>query len=401
MSGDFQALIKTAILDEATFIRAVFRGQRRGEVVPWPEVELRPVLIKNERHLQLSYIEDKQHITKNFREAAVAAQIEVLLQLPFKNYRVERSTGNFHVQLTKKGKAIIHREKGQPAATAPNLAHDRSKNYLLNGPESRPFLQAVGIMARNGQIIAAMQRKLRQINEFLKLVDDSLAAATWPAGQPLQVVDFGCGSGTLTFAMYHYLAELRGLPTHLTGVDLKTTLIEKLRQTGQALDWSTMTFRAGRIIDFQPEQPAQIVLALHACDTATDEALAQAIAMHSDYIFCAPCCHHHLQQQLRQQPTPPPFGPVLRHGILRERMGDILTDALRALILGIMGYKTEIIEFVSSDHTAKNLMIRAVKSGPTGDPASLAEYQALKAWWQVEPYLEEILGERLRRYLAQ
>ncbi|MEM7345559.1 MAG: methyltransferase, partial [Chloroflexota bacterium] len=190
-----------------------------------------------------------------------------------------------------------------------------------------------------------------------------------------------------------YLNNMVRVPTHLVGVDVRADLLEKHQQRLRELDWVNMTFDPSPIIDFQPTLPPNIILALHACDTATDDALAQGLHWQSNYIFSVPCCHNHLQQQLREQPAPPPFQPVLRHAILRERLGDILTDTFRVAILRMMGYQTDIVEFVSTEHTAKNLMIRAVRSMKPGQPHFVQEYQALKAFWQVTPYLETRLKE--------
>ena len=398
MSEEFKQLIRSHILDEATFVQATFAGQRRGEDLPWEQVTIRPVMIKGERHLQFAYFEPQRNISKNYLGEELAANLDELLAHPFKRYRVESGRGNFHVQITKKGKGIIHREKLASAKPSPPPQHDQAKNYLLAGPESHPFLQAMGIMRQDGQIRANMQRKMRQINEFLKLVDDTISLESLPERRPLHVVDFGCGNATLTFAIYHYLNHVRQLPARLTGVDLKQSLLEKRRATGQQLGWPGLDFVPAAIIDFASDQPADIVLALHACDTATDEALAKGIGWESRFIFSAPCCHHHLQQQLGREPAA--MQAVMRHGILKERLGDILTDALRAAILRILGYKAEVVEFVSSEHTAKNLMIRAVKRGPAGRFEAVQAYIELKSVWQVTPYLETLLGERLQRHLS-
>jgi hypothetical protein len=179
------------------------------------------------------------------------------------------------------------------------------------------------------------------------------------------------------------------------GVDVNRELIEKQIEQSRVLGWDGLSFRVSPIIDFFPKEPPDVVLALHACDTATDEALAQAVRWQSAMIFCVPCCHHHLQQQIRWDSTPTSFRPVVHHAILKERLGDLLTDAFRAQILRILGYRTDVVEFVSTEHTAKNLMIRAVRSPTTRDPQAAQEYKALRAFWQVQPYLAELLPDEL------
>jgi SAM-dependent methyltransferase len=243
-----------------------------------------------------------------------------------------------------------------------------------------------------------MRRKFQQVNEFLRLVDEMEVFGEF-AGRPMHVVDFGCGNAYLTFAIYHYLNNLRGLTASVEGVDIKADLLKRHAEKAAALGWERLTFHAGRIADFQPAANPDMILALHACDTATDDALAHGIRCGSRVILSAPCCQHELQAQLRQTPAPKPFHAVARDGILNERLGDILTDTFRAAILRIMGYRTEVIQFVPTEHTAKNLMIRAIRALPAGDERLIEEYQNLKAYWRVTPYLERLLGREHARWL--
>jgi SAM-dependent methyltransferase len=254
-------------------------------------------------------------------------------------------------------------------------------------------------MTAEGQIRAGMWNKYRQINEFLKIVDFALRRHPITSS-PIRMIDFGCGNAYLSFAAYHYVNDVLGLPASLVGVDRKCDMIQRNRDLATALGWRNITFEVGQIIEFQAESDFDLVIALHACDTATDEALAQAIRMQSALIFCAPCCHHHLQAQLEVANSPLPFQPVLRHGILKERLGDVLTDALRASMLRCLGYDTDVIQFVESEHTAKNLMIRATKSARAGELRYRQEYAALKEYWRVTPYLEAILDPQARQTLA-
>src|SRR6266702_3837622 len=207
------------------------------------------------------------------------------------------------------------------------------------------------------------------------------------------------GNAYLTFVFYYYLNCVLNIQIRLTGIDVNGELLRGHAEKSSSLGWSGLTFQMTSIIDFKPVTAPDIVLALHACDTATDEAVAQGIRWQSKLIISAPCCQHHLQEQLDHQPTPHPFEPVERHNILKERLGDILTDTFRALILRIMGYQTDVVQFVSSEHTTKNLMIRAVKSLKVGDPKFVQEYKDLKDFWKVTPYLEQLLGEDFTKLL--
>jgi SAM-dependent methyltransferase len=391
---DYKALIKARVLDDQGFVRATFSGRQRGHELAWQRVVLRPVLIKHERQIQFSYFDERQDTTKNYGPAESAAKLDDLLELGFRNFTVVNLDSTLQVNLSKKGRPLVHTAAAPAERPPPDLSHNRQKRLLLPADAPVPFLQAVGIQTREGAIKASMQAKFRQINEFLRLIEQA-GVPQAAAGEPLRVVDLGCGNAYLTFATYHYLTETLGLPTEMVGVDLRANLLQKHAEVSRRLGWQGLSFTAAQIIDYAPAAPPDMVLALHACDTATDEALAQGIRWGSRLILSAPCCHHHLQEQLARQPVPEPLQPVARHGILRERLGDILTDSFRALILRIMGYQAEVFEFISTEHTAKNLMIRAVKSSRPGDQRLVEEYLALKRFWQVTPYLEELLGTEL------
>ncbi len=399
MSDDYKAVLKKHIFEQDNFLRAIFKGQRRGGYVPWLKVTLRPVLVKHKRYIQFSYFEAQKNITKNYAAAELIKELDQLLAQPFKSYHLETNEGTIQVQITKKGKAIIHRSKAKSQQSVPNLAHNHRKDRLLSTEKSDHFLQVVGIMTPNGKIKANKQSKYRQINEFLRLVDDTINPKTITKS-PLHILDFGCGSAYLSFAIYHYLNHILEIPTHLIGIDLKADLMHKHLETSQTLGWTNIRFETIKIADFKPDLPTDMVMALHACDTATDDAIAQGIKMQSKFILTVPCCHHHIQQQLTQQPAPSEFQAIFRHGILRQQFGDILTDALRASILRIMGYKTDVVEFVDSEHTPKNLMIRAIKLAPAGDPKFVQEYLNLKNFWPITPYLEHLLGDDLTIYLS-
>jgi SAM-dependent methyltransferase len=392
---NYKQLIKNHILDEATFIRAVFSGRQRGHVVPWDRVIVRPVLVKNKRHIQISQFDSKKDITKNYTAAQIAEKLDELLDVPFKSVQVQTGDENFQIQITKKGKAILHRHKAPKQQKMPSLRHDRRKNLLLPGDKPDPFLQKIGIMTKEGKVRADKQGKFRQINEFLRLLIEAGELEKIDQS-PLNIVDCGCGSAYLTFAVYHYLNHVLDLPTRMIGIDVNKDLLARRTKQSQDLGWQDLSFQATSIIDFQPTARPNIVLALHACDTATDEALAQGVKWQSDMIFSAPCCHHHLQQQMNLQTSPSLFAPIMRHGALKERLGDIVTDSFRALILQIMGYRTNVAEFVSTEHTGKNLLLRSIRTTqPGNNQRAIQEYQALKDFWQVEPYLEKLLEREL------
>jgi len=389
MESDYKQLVRERILASDTFIRAVFSREQKGASVQWIKVVARPVELKGQVYLQVSYFDEKKDITKNYLEEA-PAKVDELLALPFRNIFVESSAGNVQVNFTKKGKALV--SKSKPSVTNVDLSHDRQKNKLLTDENAAPFLKAVGIMTQDGRIKADMQRKYKQINEFLRLVDET---ASFPAesGQPFHVVDFGCGNAYLTFAIYFYLHEILKLEAHVTGVDVKADLIERHEQKVTTLGWEHISFHTGYIAGYITDTPPDMVIALHACDTATDDAIAQGIRWNSRFIICAPCCQHDLQEQMARIELPDSQASVFQDGIFFERMGDILTDTFRATILRIMGYRTDVTQFVPIEHTAKNLMIRAAKVSPPGNEKWMEQYRKLRSFWNVTPYLEKLLGE--------
>jgi SAM-dependent methyltransferase len=397
MDAEYQRLVKNALRDEVTFVKATFSGRRRGYELPWRRVTVRPVLVKGDRYLQVSHLDEKQDYTRNVVGQEAVAEIDALLGLPFSQIHVVTTEGEVQVRISRKGIARISRRRVEEPDDTPSLTHDREKPYLLPGTEPDAMLQARGIQTPDGLIRASKHRKFRQINEFLRLIVETDTLDALPT--PIRIVDCGCGSADLTFAAYHYLNHILKHPTEAVGIDVRADLMAKQNAVSAELGWDDLRFEVSRIIAYQPVERPDIVLALHACDTATDEALAQAVRWGARLIFSAPCCHHHLQAQMaeqgRQNALPVAFQPVLRHGILKERMGDLLTDGFRAQILRILGYSTDVVQFISPEHTAKNLMIRAVKATAPGDPQSVAEYHGLADTWHVKPYLAELLAQPL------
>jgi SAM-dependent methyltransferase len=389
MDAEYTSEARARLQTRESLIRAVFSGGQKGASLPWTKVVVRPVELKGDIHLQFSYFDEKKDITKNYLEDA-AAKVDELLALPFRNIFIESREGNLQVNISKKGKALVSMPKSTEE-TVPDRSHDHQKSRLLSAENAAPFLRAVGIMTEDGRIRADMQRKFKQINEYLRLLDetDSFQALS---DQPIHVVDFGCGNAYLTFAIYYYLHDILELDAHVTGVDIKADLIESHQRKTESLGWDQLHFHAGEIADYKPDVIPNVVIALHACDTATDDALAQGIRWESKLIVCAPCCQHELQEQMSHIPMPTQLLPIFSHGILFERMGDILTDTFRATILRIMGYRTDVTQFVPIEHTARNLMIRAVKTSPPGNARWIEEYRNLKSFWQVTPYLERLLG---------
>jgi SAM-dependent methyltransferase len=397
--SDYRRIVIQAVCDEDTFVKATFSGRRRGFELPWRRVTLRPVLLRGKRYLQVSHLDEKQDTTRNYAGRDILRKVAELLALPFSQIHIATTEGDIQVRISRKG--LVRVQDVQPAGprAEPELAHDREKARLIPEDEPDPLLRALNVQTQDGRVRAGKRRKFVQINEFLRLIVETGELESLVP--PIRIIDCGCGSADLTFAAYHYLAHFRALPTEAVGIDVKAELIAKQNALARELAWEGLQFEVSRIIDYEPVVKPDLVLALHACDTATDEALAQAVRWNAQLIFSAPCCHHHLQAQMAEQPVPPVFQPVARHGILRERVGDLLTDSFRAQILRILGYRTDVLEFVSPEHTDKNLMIRAVKKAQPENRESdihrqmLAEYEEMVDFWQVRPYLAQLLATQL------
>jgi SAM-dependent methyltransferase len=391
------------LLDPDALVRAVASGRQKGQQPRWRRVELRYVDLKAGRHLQVTSYDETQAHTANHPvgEAAMEAVV-ALLDEPFGNWHVETTTQTHQVRATKRLEAVVH-SKDRPEAVPVDRGHDRDKSRLLR--EDDPVLVALGISTTEGRIKPSRQAKYRQVEEFLRLLDaaitDALAKGhlrTPTDGDPLRLVDLGCGNAYLTFAAHRFLSAPveeggRGLPVHLTGVDVKEQSADHNGRVAADLGIDA-DFVVGSIAEAQPPHTPEVVLALHACDTATDDALARGVEWDAALVLAAPCCHHDVAAQLRRAPTPAPYSVLTRHGILRERFADTLTDALRASILRLQGYRVDVVEFVESAHTPRNTLLRATRTGrPVGAGSLREEYDELVTTWGVRPRLAELLDE--------
>ncbi|MFV3075996.1 class I SAM-dependent methyltransferase [Niveispirillum fermenti] len=383
------AEIKALLLDGGRLVRAVAGGRMRNMDPPWRRIELRPVALKAGPHLQTVAYDERQAHTSNAAFGPAAEQaVDALLALGMGTWHVETLDGTVQLRVTKKGEAMVSRS-GRATPVARSLDHDRAKPRLLDPAD--PFWRAVGIADGDGRIKPTRQDKYRQVEEFVRALDAVLKEAELPAGRPLRVVDLGCGNAYLTFAAYRFLTHVRGLSVAFTGVDAKRQARERNTELAASLGWDGLHFIEGTIAE-APVDGADVVLALHACDTATDDALARAVAWGARHVLAAPCCHHDLQRQLREGEPPASYGLLTRHGILRERFADVLTDALRASLMRQAGYRTEIIEFVPSEHTPRNTLLRAVRTGARPDARTTADYAALVKEWGVTPKLSTLLA---------
>ncbi len=370
--ADALAEIRAALLDPAGLRRAVAAGRRRGENPSWVRVELRPVTLKRGGQLQVVTSDGSRPATRNVTWGPDAeAAVDALLAEPFGNWHVETATGTVQLRVTKKGEASVHRS----AAVAPAgpATHDRPKEHLLDPGD--PLFDVIGGSAA----------KRRQVDAFLRALESTVDAPV------SRVVDLGCGNAYLTFAAYRYLSG-RWPDVGVVGVDVRADQRERNTALAAELGYADrVRFVAGTILD-APVDGADVVLALHACDTATDEALARAVGWRAPYVLAAPCCHHDLSAQLRDRPPPAGYQMITRQPILRERLADVLTDGLRAALLRLHGYRVDVVEFVESRHTPRNVLIRAQRAGAAPTAEQRAEYAAMVDAWGVTPALARLLG---------
>ncbi|MDG4763594.1 SAM-dependent methyltransferase [Solwaraspora sp. WMMD406] len=368
------------LLLSPTLNRAVAAGRRRGATPSLTRAELRPVALRAGTHLQIVTTDGSRPSTRNVAPGPDAeTAVDALLAEPFGNWHVETADATVQLRVTKKGDAQVYRVAASRPVGGPT-GHDRAKQYLLDPAD--PLFTAIGANAA----------KRRQVDAFLRALAATLPDPL-PAG-PLRVVDLGCGNAYLTFAAYRYLVD-RGAQVTVTGVDVRED--QRRRNTALAAELGCadqVRFVAGTILDAPVEPPPDLVLALHACDTATDEALARAVAWRAKWVLAAPCCHHDIAAQLRRAPAPDPYGPLVSAGILRERFADVLTDTLRATLLRAHGYRVDVVEFIDSQHTPRNLLLRARRGGGGDREAHQRAYAELTTAWPVSPRLAALLVSR-------
>jgi len=385
--------VRRLILDDASLVRALASGRQKGRTPQWRRVELRYVDLKAGRHLQITaYDETQAHTSNHLVGDAAWAAVDALLDEPFGNWHVSTTTETVQVRVTKKLEAMVHVTTA--SADPVQTSHDRKKPRLL--PEDDPVLVALGISDVSGRVKPSRQAKYRQVEEFLRALGAALDDAKLPDDRPLRVADLGCGNAYLTFAAHRYLSSVRGLAVYMIGVDVKAQSLAHNTAVAEELGISdSMEFVQAPISADALAQPPDVVLALHACDTATDDALAAAVTWQASLVLAAPCCHHDVAAQLRRTPTPAPYAMLTRHGILRERFADTLTDALRASVLRLVGYRVDVMEFVESQHTPRNTLVRATRTGAPALKGAREELDQLVATWGVRPKLAELLHDRM------
>ena len=433
--------IRARVLGDG-FMKIVQTVRRNGKTF---RISMRPVEIGGERRFQAEMVDDGQTRVKNFDANGAAEGLEeIIAQKGARDLHLITAKGDLHVRVTRKGHVMATRS-AEMDRVAKVLPHDRVKKTPLTSFDSAALLRVTGIADGDGKIRASMRGKYDQVNEFLKVIEDVLKVKSEELrvkSEEFVVVDCGCGKAYLTLALYFFLTQTLKIPkVRVIGVDRKAEVIAAAQKMAQQLDVSDQVqfvaadlkgFNVSKdskgpkdlkdpnglkgpkgpkdlkdfndLNDLKDSPPARVdmVISLHACDTATDEALAKGVEWKSRYIVSAPCCQHELQKTLGQTGADTSaFAGVLRHGILRERLCDILTDSFRAMILRILGFKTQVVEFVSPDATARNILLRAEYGVKPGQGGAVSDYLNLRDWWRVTPWLETRLSGLLEKYLSR
>lgn len=388
--SDLQSLF-TDCLNE-TLIRVILSNPSSKDGVI--KICARPVLKNKSLLFQIEEYTKTQVFHKNLTASDAGSYLTGKLfsdtssqTASFKNALVETKSFTANVLVSKKGTITI-KKKMNASAKQPkiSLSHNRKKKYILEEGIPVPFLIDLGVMTQNGNIVNAHYDKFRQINRFLEYIEDILPSL--PTGRELRILDFGCGKSYLTFAIYYYLKVLKGYPVRITGLDLKEDVIRHCNELAVKYGYDKLEFLCGDIAYYDGCSQVDMVVTLHACDTATDYALAKAVGWGAKVILSVPCCQHELNKQMKNDL----LSPVLHYGILKERMAALMTDGLRAQILEANGYRTQILEFIDMAHTPKNLLIRAVYNGHCAD--NKAQINELLAAFDINPTLYRLLCKK-------
>lgn len=372
-------------LNHFTFVKLVL-AKYRGKEPGLQRLQIRQVVVKGQRSLSVIHGYKTREITKNYSVAEGLAMIAPLLGHPFLSAHLFTLTETVQMEFTKKGHCTWGSSKGTRQA-APSEQHDREKERFLD--PAKPFLAALGITDEHHGILPSMSRKWKQINKFLEIFQHAFTTSELAQATTAQVVDFGSGKGYLTFAIHDYLRDTLKVDAQVTGIERREELVGFCNAAAQGLPPGTLQFRQGEVGSQAPE-PIDIMMALHACDTATDQAIHLGIRAGARIIMCAPCCHKQIRPQIR---PPDILAPMLQFGIHLGQEAEMLTDTLRALLLEANGYTTRILEFVSLEHTSKNKMLLAVKQpGAVDRDGLLAKVANIKTFYGIqEHHLETLL----------
>ncbi|MBR3814293.1 MAG: SAM-dependent methyltransferase [Spirochaetaceae bacterium] len=414
--SDFSVLKKLFFEESSGFLRGIISNPVKN--AEFKKIRITPVNAKDGLCFHVEKFTEKQAFHENLTQDGIFSLIKEIIPQKFRQAVFETESGTVSVLANKKGKiSIITKSNGKPQCncadgnsgktekleSAAPKTQNRKKQYILQEGVPVPFLVELGVMTKDGAVIAQKYDKFRQINRFLEYIDDVLEDALLePDGtrkSEISIVDFGCGKSYLTFAVYYYLTELKKLRARIVGLDLKADVIEHCNALAEKLGYSALKFQTGDIAHFESNTGFDMMITLHACDTATDYALARAVNWNIPVVLSVPCCQHELNKAVEKQSAAPEFDALLKYGIIRERFLSLATDAMRAELLESSGYSVQLLEFIDMAHTPKNILIRAVKKHSAGHgnscaAGSTAAFSALKkALGGKAPILEQLFSQ--------
>ena len=379
IEGIFEEIMNEALVD------ITVSGARSG--ARYQKIRIRPVRVGGQLMYQSASYTGTQVFHRNMSASEAAEKLRSCMAGEYKQAQIRTLGEEITLLSGKKGRMTLRSRKIQQEA-APDQTHNRTKHYILEEGQPVPFLIDLGVMTGEGRIVRARYDKFRQINRFLEFIEDILTEL--PSDRPVRIIDFGCGKSYLTFAMYYYLKVLKGYDLQITGLDLKKSVIEHCNALAEKYGYEGLSFLCGDIADYECAG-ADMVVTLHACDTATDYALYKAIRWQAGVILSVPCCQHELNRTMDCEPLAGAF----RYGIIRERTAALMTDAMRAQLLEQQGYKTQLLEFIDMEHTPKNILIRAIRQQKLLPAAQkrqkLEEYERCRTFLGAAPVLEKLL----------
>lgn len=368
------------------------------------KIKVRPILLKGKLIFQASEYKGKQIFHSNYTKEELIDKLPDWLDNYFKQVVLRTQSKHITILISKKGKVTVNQKNiknpDNSVKQAVNLSHNREKQYVLPEGTPVPFLEDLGVMTADGKIVKSKYDKFKQINRYLEFIEDILPSLD--KDRELTIIDFGCGKSYLTFAMYYYLKVLKGYDIQVIGLDLKKEVIEHCNKLAKRYEYEKLNFLVGDIASFEGVEKVDMVVTLHACDTATDYALFKAIRWNAEVILSVPCCQHELNKQIKNDI----LNPIFQYGIIQERIASLVTDAYRAELLEASGYKTQILEFIDMEHTPKNLLIRGVKKTPKNrktleechnlelDRETMVGFERSKEFLNVEPTLYQLLKEQ-------
>ncbi len=372
------------LLVKNELIEIIISG-KEDKTTEYNKIVIKPFLKDEVIYFQFAYIYDKKTTHENIEAVET---IDKLVEdfVNFKQMAIFATSNDYQVLKNKKGIKVIRNKASKKRG---ELLHNRKKNYIIPEDEPCKFLEILGVMNEKGKVFKDKYDKFRQINKYLEFIRDIKDELN--KKNKIRIVDFGSGKAYLTFALYYYINEVLGVEAEITGIDLKKDVVEFCNDTAKKLEYKNLKFLWGDIKTFTEFEGIDIIVTLHACDIATDMAIAHGIKWKSRIIMVVPCCQHEVFTQIKNES----MSPLLKHGILKERISSLVTDAARGNLLEVVGYNVQFVEFIDLEHTPKNIMIRAIYNGQKNEKA-LAEYLKYKEFWNIDPYLEKSIKEYLQ-----